>query len=120
MMVERRELHPPVATVIAFTVSFSGVNVSAADLDMNATLPPAVEARVMRAAMSEVEQLPDVKVRKRGGEGIFYCKLLLFKGLHIFSCLKRKIVVLSLHTTTILTFEQRPKTFPSLSTRPYV
>ena len=70
MMVERRELHPPVATVIAFTVSFSGVNVSLA-VDMNATLPPAVEARVMRAAMGGVDQLVDVQVR-RGGAGMFY------------------------------------------------
>jgi hypothetical protein len=63
MMVERRELDPPVATVIALTVSFSGVNVSA-DVDMNATLPPAVEARVTRAAMAGGPTTLDVKVMR--------------------------------------------------------
>ena len=42
----------PTSTVIHFTASFVGVNASA-DVDLNATLPPAVSARVYEFAVNE-------------------------------------------------------------------
>ena len=52
------------STVVHFTASFSGVNATE-DVDLNATLPPAVRARVARAAVGEDEVV--VSDLRRGG-----------------------------------------------------
>ena len=52
------------STVVHFTASFSGVNATE-DVDLNATLPPAVRARVERAAVGEDEVV--VSDLRRGG-----------------------------------------------------
>ena len=52
------------STVVHFTASFSGVNATE-DVDLNATLPPVVRARVARAAVGEDEVV--VSDLRRGG-----------------------------------------------------
>ena len=49
----RRRVHGEInSTVVHFTVSFAGINASA-DVDLNATLPPVVKARVEEFAHNE-------------------------------------------------------------------